>query len=231
MNCIAIDDEPMALDVIKSHAAKVPFIQLLATFVDGLEAITYMQKQKVDLIFLDINMPDLSGLQLAECLPGKPFIIFTTAYSEYAVESYEVRAVDYLLKPFDFNRFLKAVIRAQEQFEIRENNAAAKASKEYFFIKSGYQQIKVRYDEILYVEAAGNYMCFFTLTTKILSRLTIKEVIELLPHNQFMRVHKSYIVALPHIHRIEHNHIFIKQAKIPIGAVYLDEVSRMLNTK
>jgi DNA-binding LytR/AlgR family response regulator len=221
----------MALAIIKSHAAKVPFIHLLATFVDGLEAMAYMQKQKVDLIFLDIHMPDLSGLQLAECLPGKPFIIFTTAYSEYAVESYEVRAIDYLLKPFEFNRFLKAVTRAQEQFELNESNAAAKTSKDYFFIKSGYQQIKVKYDEILYVEAAGNYMCFFTPTSKILSRLTIKEVLELLPQTQFMRVHKSYIVALPHIQRIEHNHIFIRQSKIPIGANYIDDVSKMLNAK
>src|SRR6187551_197001 len=156
---IAIDDEPIALDIVKSLAEKIPFLAMKAFFTNAFEAADFLHKEKIDLIFLDIKMPDISGIDFLKSIPNPPMVIFTTAYSEHAVQSFELDAIDYLLKPFSLTRFLKACNKAQEQFELRQQNGNIGATSS-LFIKSGYGQVRVELDEILYAESNGNYMQF-----------------------------------------------------------------------
>ena len=195
LKAIAIDDEPIALEVVKSLSSKIAFIELLDCFTNAFEAIDFLQKEKVDLIFLDIKMPDISGIDFLKSLSHPPMIIFTTAYSEHAVQSFELDAIDYLLKPFSLSRFLKACNKANEQLLFRNKIATALPEPSAIFIKSGYEQIKVEPADILYVESSGNYMQFVLDNRKIASRLTMSEVEALLPALDFIRIHRSYIVS------------------------------------
>ncbi|GAA3957602.1 LytTR family DNA-binding domain-containing protein [Pedobacter ginsengiterrae] len=218
MIAIAIDDEPIALDIIRSHASKVPFVELNAAFTNAFEAITYLQHNKVDLIFLDIKMPDISGIDFLKSLSNPPMVIFTTAYTEHAVQSFELDAVDYLLKPFSLSRFLKACNKANELFNFRNNKQDAKS--EYIFVKDGYEQIKVELNDILYIEASGNYTQI-QLTDKLLSsRITINDLAELLPKADFIRCHRAFIVAKSKIYKFDRSQIWIGEKIIPIGATY-----------
>lgn len=220
MIAIAIDDEPIALDIVTAHAAKVPFVNLNATFTNAFEAITYLQQNKVDLIFLDIKMPDINGIDFLKALSKPPMVIFTTAYSEHAVQSFELDAVDYLLKPFSLSRFLKACNKAKELFDLRNQNPENKV--DYIFIKDGYEQIKVLYQDIIYIEASGNYTQFNLVDGKLLSsRITINELAEILPNKQFMRTHRAFIVATAKISRYDRSQIIIGNKSIPIGSTYL----------
>lgn len=220
MIAIAIDDEPMALEVVRSLSAKVPFLELKATFTDAFQALEYLQKEPVDVLFLDINMPDITGLEFVASLQKKPLVIFTTAYSEHAVISFELDAIDYLLKPFSLPRFIKACNKAQELLLLRTASAPAAPAKDYLFLKTGYEQVKVHYEEILYLEAAGNYVTFVLENKSLLSRFTIAELCDLLPTDRFMRVHRSYIVAKDKIDKIERHQLTIKQHTVPVGASY-----------
>ena len=218
MIAIAIDDEPIALDIIRSHASKVPFVELNAAFTNAFEAIIYLQHNKVDLIFLDIKMPDISGIDFLKSLSNPPMVIFTTAYTEHAVQSFELDAVDYLLKPFSLSRFLKACNKANELFNFRNNKQDAKS--EYIFVKDGYEQIKVELNDILYIEASGNYTQI-QLTDKLLSsRITINDLAELLPKADFIRCHRAFIVAKSKIYKFDRSQIWIGEKIIPIGATY-----------
>lgn len=218
MIAIAIDDEPIALDIIRSHASKVPFVELSAAFTNAFEAITYLQQNKVDLIFLDIKMPDISGIDFLKSLSNPPMVIFTTAYTEHAVQSFELDAVDYLLKPFSLSRFLKACNKTNELFNLRNNKQEAKS--EYIFVKDGYEQIKVELNDILYVEASGNYTQI-QLSNKLLSsRITINDLAELLPKSDFIRCHRAFIVAKSKISKFDRSQIWIGEKIIPIGATY-----------
>ncbi|WP_162051686.1 LytR/AlgR family response regulator transcription factor [Pontibacter pamirensis] len=221
MKAIAIDDEPMALEVVRSHAAKVPFLELAACFTDAFKAMEYLQHEAVDLLFLDIKMPDINGLEFVTSLQKKPLVIFTTAYSEHAVTSFELDAVDYLLKPFALVRFLKACNKAQELLQLRNGMVAP---KDYIFLKTGYEQVKVHYDAILYMEAAGNYVTFVLEGSKLLSRMTINELSELLPADKFTRVHRSYIVAKDRIDKIERHQVCVKGQCVPVGASYMQQL-------
>lgn len=216
MKVIAIDDEPIALEIIKAHAAKVPFLELAATFTDAFNALEYLQRETVDLIFLDIKMPDISGIEFFNSLSRKPLVIFTTAYTEHAVTSFELDAVDYLLKPFSLARFVKGCNKAFELYNYR--NAAEPA--DYLFVKTGYEQIKVLYDDILYLEAAGNYVTFALKNGNLLSRSTFSEAIDLLPADKFVRVHRSYIVAVSKIDKVERHQITINKLQIPVSEAY-----------
>ncbi|MBD1393444.1 response regulator transcription factor [Mucilaginibacter sp. ZB1P21] len=219
MRAIAIDDEPLALEVIRSHTGKVPFLELTACFTDAFKAIDHLVKEPVDLLFLDIKMPDISGLELMDSLQQKPMVIFTTAYSEHAVQSYELNAVDYLLKPFAFTRFLKACHKANELLQVKHSSKPVTADS--IFIKSGYEQIKINYSEILFLESGGNYMSFILADGRtILSRLTMTDTLALLPATQFVRVHRSYIVNKLKIDRAERHQLHIGQQKVPVGAAY-----------
>ena len=221
MISIAIDDEPIALEVVRAHAAKVPFLTLKATFTDAFKAMDYLQKEAIDLIFLDIKMPDISGLDFLKSLNRKPLVIFTTAYSEHAVISFELDAVDYLLKPFSLARFLKACNKANELYQLRNNTGMA----DHIFIKTGYEQVKIRFEDIYYIEAEGNYINFIMKNSKLLSRMTFTEIENLLPKNKFVRIHRSYLVSRTHIDKIERHQVFINGIYLPVGDSYVQNLS------
>lgn len=216
MTAIAVDDEPMALEIIKSHASKVTFLELKATFTDAFKAMEYLQRETVDLIFLDIKMPDISGIDFFNSLSKKPLLIFTTAYSEHAVTSFEMDAIDYLLKPFSLARFIKGCNKAFELHNFRNTTE----SSDHLFIKTGYETVKVMYDEILYLEAAGNYVTFVLSDRNVLSRSTFAEAMNLVPAGKFLRVHRSYLVAINKIDKIERHQVTIKNKRVPVSEAY-----------
>lgn len=224
MKAIAIDDEPIALDIIKSHASKVPFLELKAVFTDAFKALEYLQKEPVDLLFLDIKMPDISGIDFFNSLSKKPLLIFTTAYSEHAVTSFEMDAVDYLLKPFSLSRFLKGCNKAFELYNLRNGTEPA----DHLFIKTGFDQVKVMYDEILYLEATGNYVTFVLRDKNILSRSTFIEAINLLPSDKFIRVHRSFLISINKIDKVERQQVTIHKTVIPVSEAYSDHLSAAL---
>ena len=228
LKAIAIDDEPIALEVVKSLSSKIAFIELLDCFTNAFKAIDFLQKEKVDLIFLDMKMPDISGIDFLKSLSHPPMVIFTTAYSEHAVQSFELDAIDYLLKPFSLSRFLKACNKANEQLLFRNKIATVLPEPSAIFIKSGYEQIKVEPADILYVESSGNYMQFVLDDRKIASRLTMSEVEALLPALDFIRIHRSYIVSKKQIQKMDRKSIWIKQTELPIGAAYVLEIEKLL---
>ena len=227
LKAIAIDDEPIALEVVKSLSSKIAFIKLLNCFTNAFKAIDFLEQVKVDLIFLDIKMPDISGIDFLKSLSNPPIIIFTTADSEHAVQSFELDAIDYLLKPFSLSRFLKACNKANEQFLLRNKTIVQSQELAAIFIKSGYEIIKVEPETILYAESGGNYVQFVLENRKIASRLTMSETEALLPAPDFIRVHRSYIVSKKHIQKMNRKSIWIKQTELPIGAAYLSAIEKI----
>ena len=223
MLAIAIDDEPIALDIVRSHASKVPYLNLKADFTDAFKAIDYINREPVDLVFLDIKMPDISGIDFVKSLNAKPLVIFTTAYSEHAVNGFDLDAVDYLLKPFSLSRFIKACNKAQELYQLRSKNI----QHDYIFLKTGYEQVKVRFDEILYLEAAGNYVSFVLKDKSVLSRMTFTEVETVLPSEKFIRIHRSFLVAISQINKIERHQVTIANLVIPVSEAYLQDLMRL----
>ncbi|HTI90742.1 MAG TPA: LytTR family DNA-binding domain-containing protein [Puia sp.] len=226
MTCIAIDDEPKALEVIERYCQKSGLTNLKATFREPLRAIEFLNREKVDLIFLDINMPDISGIQLLQTLSPRPLIIFTTAYSQYAVESYELNALDYLLKPVTFERFLMAINKAAAALSSR--NITSTDEDAAVFIKSGPQTHRVRVSEILYLEKNGNYITVRLKDGNILIRENMGDIFDLLPTADFIRVHKSYVVGIRHISMIEVHQLIVNGEKIPIGSTYRDSLRNRL---
>jgi two-component system, LytTR family, response regulator len=224
MKAIAVDDEPIALEIIRSHAAKVPFLELKAEFTDAFKALEYLQKEPIDLIFLDIKMPDISGIEFFNSLPKKPLLIFTTAYTEHAVTSFEMDAVDYLLKPFSLARFIKGCNKAFELYNFRN----ASGTTDHIYVKTGYEQLKVLYEEILYLEAAGNYVTFVLKDKNILSRSTFLEAASLLPSDKFVRVHRSYLVAINKIDKVERHQVTVNNLKIPVSEAYSQNLTAVL---
>jgi len=227
LKAIAIDDEPIALEVIKNLSARIPFLELTAVFTNAFEAIPLLQKGTVDLLFLDIRMPDISGIDFLQSISSPPMVVFTTAYSQHAVQSFELDAIDYLLKPFSASRFLKACNKAYEQYGLRKNSQPAPATPAFIFLKNGYEEIRVALNDILYIESNGNYMQFVLLGGKILSRLTMKEVEEMLPATDFIRIHRSYIAARKKIHKIDRSTVWIQEAALPVGAGYAHEIQKI----
>ena len=226
--CIAVDDEPKALDVISIHASKAPEIDLIRTFTNPNDALAFLKDNFVDLVFLDINMPGISGLQFVEKLQTKPYIIFTTAYSEYAIDSYNFEAIDYLLKPIEFDRFYKAINKVKKQIQLNSLQQDSLLNK-FIFVKDGYRQVKICIEDILYIQSEGNYLNIVLNKEKVLVRMTFQSLMEKLPANLFFRVHLSYVVNFSHIHKIEDNQIFIHDTKIPIGVKYKEKLMNFLN--
>lgn len=231
ITCIAIDDEPKALEVIERYCQKSDLINLKATFREPVKAIEFMNHEKVDLIFLDINMPDINGLQLIQTLASKPMVIFTTAYSTYAVESYNLNAVDYLLKPITFDRFLAAVNKAMHFFAAKNGNGAKDEEAASVFIKSGPHTHQVKLKDILYLEKDGNYITLHLKDKNILIRENMGDIFDLIPAAEFVRVHKSYIVAIRHITMIEVHQLIINGEKIPVGSTYRESLRARLGLK
>lgn len=222
MTCIAVDDEPLALDILKGMIAKVPFLSLVATCKSGMEALQILTDQKIDLIFLDIQMPDLSGIQLLKSLKNPPIVIFSTAYNHYAVESYTLDAIDYLLKPFAYDRFLKAVNKAQEylQYTTQANIGSANTHNDHIYVRADYKIIKINFEDILFIEGLKDYIKIFDGSKPILTILSLKYMEEKLPTNLFIRVHRSFIVSLKKINSIQKNRIYIGEHEIPVGDIY-----------
>ena len=220
MIAIAIDDEPIALDIVRSHASKVPFVTLEAVFTNAFEAITYLQKNKVDLIFLDIKMPDISGIDFLHSLSNPPLVIFTTAYAEHAVKGFELNALDYLLKPFSLSRFLKACNKAEELYSLR-NKTFANNPPQHLFIKDGYEQIRVELEDIQFIEAAGNYtLIHLQDNTTLSTRMPVGEMQTLLNPQKFIRTHRAYIVAKKSVSKFDRTQIWIGSRLIPVGPTY-----------
>jgi len=231
MKCLVIDDEPKAVEILSDYIEKVPDLECTATFRDPLKALNYIQNNPIDLLFLDINMPDLSGIQFLNALEHHPLVIFTTAYSEYALDSYDYDAVDYLLKPIEFNRFLKAVNKAFRRYkEKKEGRVHLRGESDYIFIKSGTDYHKLDTRNVLYIKGTGNYLTFVTLNKEILTLLTMKEALEILPP-QFNRIHKSYIINLDHVELVDTEEVKIKDQRIPIGDHYRDNLFRFIKNK
>ena len=227
IKAIAIDDEPYALEVVKMLSEKVPFVSLEATFTNCFDAIPYIQEHKIDLLFLDINMPDISGIEFVNTLPKCPMVIFTTAYSEYAVQGFELDVIDYLLKPFSLARFTKSCNKALEISNLKNVE-----TNKFILVKTGYEDEKVLLDEILYIHADGNYVTFVLEHRKLLSRQFLSELAALLPEKQFARIHRSYIISIRKIEKIGKQEITIAGLALPVGASYEEKLNEVrLNIK
>jgi DNA-binding LytR/AlgR family response regulator len=228
IRCLAIDDEKLALDLLEDNIRKIPFLELAGKCNSGFTAMEILQKEKIDLIFLDIQMPDISGIQFLKSLPVKPMVIFTTAFENYALEGFELDVIDYLLKPFSFERFLKAVNKAQEYHSLLEK-ADVPASGGFLFVKSEHKLVRLQFDEILYVESLKDYVKIYTGEKPIVTLLSMKVIEEKLPPRDFLRVHRSFIVNVRKIQVIEKRHIRIMSHEIPIGDNYREIVFAFIN--
>jgi len=243
IRCLAVDDETYATRIIADHIAKIPFLQLVGTTTSAIEALTLIQQGNIDLVFMDIQMPDLTGIQFLKLLGGKCKVILTTAYPEYALEGYEHDVLDYLLKPIAFDRFYKAANKALTQLSPNKqetpvlpiiNQPVAQAqpvpTNEYMFVKgeSKNKFLKVNYNDILYIEGLKNYVSLFTPEQRIVTYQTLRDLEAQLPQPPFYRVHKSYIVSVDKIRLIDGNQVYIGEQAIPIGETYRDGFFRLI---
>ncbi|WP_353164466.1 LytR/AlgR family response regulator transcription factor [Empedobacter brevis] len=235
LKCIAIDDEPLALHLMETFIAQTPFLELLATCDNALDAMELLGQTEADLVFLDINMPKLSGMELARWMKQQskwsPVIIFTTAYNHYAIEGYKVDAVDYLLKPFGYEEFLQAANKTLQRVEKTQEIVPAAKETDAFFVKVEYQWVKVYYDDICYIEGLKDYVKFHLLSQEkaILSLTSLKALEERLPSSLFMRVHRSVIVSLKKISSITKSSLFIGDKEISIGDQYRDAFRKVVD--
>ena len=226
---VIIDDEYLAHDIIKGYCDLLPNLELAKHCYDALEAFEYLNKVHVDLIFLDLNMPKLKGFDFLKTLSAPPKVIVTTAYKEYALEGYELNIIDYLLKPFSFERFLKAVNKAlSSEVQIKPEMLAHSSEVKRMFVKSNKSYIQVILDDILYIEASGNYTELIGVADTIRTRQPFSDLVAQLPTDQFLQVHKSFAVAKQHINKIEGNRISINQYTVPIGKLYKMNVMKLL---
>lgn len=223
LKCIAIDDEPLALQLIESYAKRIPSLTLVSTFEDALSGAEYLGKNTIDLLFLDVNMPDISGIDLAKALPAKPMIIFTTAYKEFAFDGFQLEAIDYLLKPIDFNPFLKAFNKAFAYKKFKEQ-PLNKHESDFVYVHSEYKLIKILIRDIEYIESMEDYIKIHIGKEKpVLTLMTLKKIIELLPQKEFIRIHRSYIIPFSGIEAILHKKIQLKNIQLPIGDSYASQ--------
>jgi DNA-binding LytR/AlgR family response regulator len=235
IRCLIIDDEPLAQRVIERYAENVPFLEIVQKCNSAVEAIDVLHTREVDLLFLDINMPRLSGMDFLKTLKNPPLVIITTAYAEFAIQGYELDVVDYLMKPFAFDRFYKAIQKAEELIKGKEqrhtdNKEADKQDDTFIFIKSSKKTFRVNLDDILYIEALGDYVKIYTTDKMIVSYQSLKNIENLLPPGLFPRVHKSFIIALSRIDLIEGNHVKIKERLIPIGTNFKTDFEKLIKS-
>lgn len=241
LKCIVVDDEPLALDIIEDYISKVPFLKLIKRTENAIEALQMVQEGGIDLVFLDVQMPDLTGIQFLKIAGNKANYILTTAYSQYALESYDLNVSDYLLKPIAFDRFYKAVEKVHHQLQKTEPVAAVSEPaslppssnqiQDFIFVKTEHKIQKVELEDILYIEGLKDYISIFTKTERIITLQNMKKMEEILPKGEFIRVHKSYIIALDKIECIERSRIAIAGKTIPIGDTYRDEFFKLIDRK
>ncbi|PWT99099.1 MAG: DNA-binding response regulator [Bacteroidetes bacterium] len=226
LNCIIIDDEPLARKGLKEYVQEIEFLKLLGDFDNPIKAVSLVNEQPVDLLFLDIQMPKITGIEFLKSLQNPPMVIFTTAYSQYAVESFELDVVDYLVKPISFDRFFKASVKAKNWLENKRKGATVHTPSDeaYFFVKAENKHVKILLDDILFVEALQNYVAIHTKDKKILAYVTLGGIEKQLPSEHFIKVHKSFIVSVQKIKAVEGNEILIEQHRIPISRNLKDDV-------
>ncbi|GAB5410395.1 MAG: LytTR family DNA-binding domain-containing protein [Balneolaceae bacterium] len=229
VNCIVIDDEPYARNLLEEYIEKVSYLNLIGSFSSGLKALDILNRTSVDLLFLDIQMPEINGITFLKSLGKKPSVIFTTAHAEFALEGFELNATDYLLKPFDFSRFLSAVQKVTPSRNEIVQAPIKETDLKFIFVKDGTRIIKLTLSEILYIKGLKDYVQIITPSKKVLSLKSLKELTNSLPKHLFSRVHNSYIVGLSHIDSIQRNQIQIKKVVIPIGPTYKKEFMEALS--
>ncbi|MEO0552198.1 MAG: LytTR family DNA-binding domain-containing protein [Bacteroidota bacterium] len=220
LKCIVIDDEPYARDLLSDYIEKLPFLELCGCYSSGLDALSVVKQEQVDLVFLDIQMPDITGIDFLKALTNPPKVIFTTAHAEYALDGYELNVLDYLLKPFDFNRFVKAVDKAFAAYPAHSLSTEENNSADYLFVKDGRNIVRLAFSDILFVKGLKDYVKIKTEQGQIISLLTLKGLEEKLPSNRFIRVHNSYIVSIEKIETIIKNKIKIGNHLIPVSHTY-----------
>lgn len=237
IRCIAIDDEPLALEKIVGYINRIPYLKLEGKFDNALAALPEIKKNSIDLLFLDIQMDGISGIQLLESLSNKPMVIFTTAYDKFAIKGFELNAVDYLLKPISFERFLKSVEKAYSAIEKNSTQPTLigqltnEKEVDYIFIKSGVKHEQVKFSEILYIEGMKDYLRIHTTSKKIMTLMNFSQVEQVLPCNDFIRIHRSYIVSIGKIDEIERSHVKICGNTIPVGDAYRKTFQEKLKAK
>lgn len=241
LKCIAVDDEPLALDIIADYVAKVPFLELVKRTENAIEAMQLVQEGNIDLVFLDIQMPELTGIQFLKIAGNKASYILTTAYSQYALESYDLNVSDYLLKPIAFDRFYKAVEKVRNQRQKQETTAVAVPEpvaapvnapiQDFIFVKTEHKIQKIELDDILYIEGLKDYISIFTKNERVITLQNMKKMEETLPKGDFIRVHKSYIIAVDKIESIERSRIAIAGKTIPVGDTYRDAFFKLIDAK
>ena len=228
ISCIAIDDEPIALDILSAYAAKIDFIDLQKTFTNPDDALRYIRKHPVDLVFLDIMMPDVNGVKLYKSIPSEPMVIFTTAHHQFAVKGFEVDAIDYLLKPYEFDRFLKACNKAVDfyTYQIKRDNQTTR----HLIVRAEYSLVKILLDSIIYIEGLNDYVKIYSIGQKpILSKISMKMILDRLPSSTFSRIHRSYIVSLDKIEAVRNKKVFIAKQELPIGITYEEDFMQLFS--
>ena len=228
MRCIIVDDEPLAREILETFTQKVTALEVVASCKNAFDALEVLQKEKIDLVFLDIQMPDLTGIQLYESLNYKPLVIFTTAYSHYAVTGFDLDAVDYLVKPFSFERFLKAVNKARDWTQKNTGVQDSGVQRDFMFVKDGTKLVKVEYNDILYLEGMKDYVKIVMKDNYMLTLISMQQMAEKLPAHNFIRVHRSYIVSVSKIEKVEKNRIVINGKWIPVGNSYKEALFQLL---
>lgn len=227
LKCVAIDDEPLALELIKTYVQRFPSLTLVGAFEDAISGAEFLNQNMVDLLFLDVNMPDITGVDLARSLSNSPMIIFTTAYRNYAFESYELQAIDYLLKPIDFKRFTTAIEKAID-FNSYKTVPQETNSDSAIYVYSEYKMVKIWLKDIIYIESMGDYLKIYQENSDkpLLTLTTMKKILEKLPENQFARIHRGFIVALDKIKSIHGKKVQLAQIELPIGDAYKDFIQQ-----
>ena len=223
IRCMIVDDEPLALDILENYIQRVPNLQLVKRCKHALEAYDYMQRDSVDLIFLDIHMPELTGIDFIKSLSNRPLVIFTTAYSNYAMEGFNLDVLDYLLKPIAFDRFLKAVDKASRLLS-SEPEGNQENSEEFLFVKSDGKMVKVRYDDVLFVEGMKDYVQIQMSDQRLIVHQTMKKMERALPPDRFLRIHKSFLVAIEKIESLDGNLLEVGKHQLSVGANYRDDL-------
>ncbi len=237
IRCLAIDDEMLALDLLEDNIKKIPFLELVQTCRSAMEAMEILRSQPIDLLFLDIQMPDISGIQLLRSLPHKPMVIFTTAFSSYATEGFDLDVIDYLLKPYPFERFLRAVNKVHEYMDLRERASSQANSKEivaspnFLFVKADYKLYKINLKDILYIEGLKDYIKIYASEKPVVTQMSMKALEEKLPARDFIRVHRSFIVAFHKIDFVQKHMLTIGKKEIPISEHYRDQLFKIINNE
>lgn len=228
LKCVVIDDEPLAIELIKNYIARTESLQLTQTFEDAISGIEFLNQHHIDLLFLDVNMPDISGIDLARALIIKPMIIFTTAYKEFAFDGFELAAIDYLLKPIDFARFSKAVNKAKD---FHEFNQQLPADVPGLYVNSEYRLVKIDFKDIEYLESMEDYVHIHLVDGKSIQTLTtLKKIVEKLPDVQFKRIHRSYIVAVSKVQWMQNRRLKLNYTELPVSDSYIEDVKNWINT-